>query len=109
MMAGAARSTALRRGVRLEVATVVWMTIEAVLAIAAGVAARSALLTAFGADSVIELVSGVTLLWRLRIEERGGGDSLLGRIEKRATRISAALLLLLCTYVALTSVGGLLL
>ena len=58
------RTAALRSGVRLEVVTVVWMALEAVLAIGAGIAARSVLLTAFGLDSVIELLSGVTLLWR---------------------------------------------
>ena len=55
------RTAAVRMGVRLEVITVVWMAFEAVLAIGAGIAARSVLLTAFGFDSVIELLSGVTL------------------------------------------------
>lgn len=49
---------AVRTGVRLESATVAWMAVEAILAVAAGVAARSVLLTAFGADSLIELASG---------------------------------------------------
>lgn len=43
-----ARSRTLRRGVRLEWVTVMWMAIEAILAIGAGIAARSALLPAFG-------------------------------------------------------------
>ena len=105
----AVRQAALRRGVRLEAFTVAWMAAEAVLAIGAGVAARSVLLTAFGADSLIELLSGATLLWRLRVEARGGDDGRVDAVEKRAIWISAALLMLLCAYVALTSVAGLLL
>lgn len=102
----ALRTTAIRRGVRLETLTVAWMAVEAVLAIAAGIAARSVLLTAFGADSLIELLSGATLLWRLRVEAAGGDDARVVVVEKRAVWISAALLVLLCTYVALTSVAG---
>lgn len=100
------RATAIRRGVRLETFTVVWMAVEAVLAIGAGIAARSVLLTAFGADSLIELLSGATLLWRLRIEGAGGDDARVDAVEKRAIWISAMLLILLCAYVALTSIAG---
>ena len=96
-------SSALKAGVRLEVFTVAYMAFEAVLAIGAGVAARSVLLTAFGFDSVIELLSGVTLLWLLSSVARGSGPSL----EYRATQISAVLLLLLCAYLVFVGVGGL--
>src|SRR4029077_2474419 len=101
------RSSAIRRGVRLEWFTVLWMAAEAVLAIGAGIAARSVLLTAFGADSLIELLSGGTLLWRLHIEAVGGDDARVDRVEKRAEWISAALLILLCAYVVVTVIGGL--
>ena len=84
------------------------MAAEAVLAIGAGIAARSLLLTAFGLDSVIELLSGVTLLWRLSGEQRGSVPALIEQIEKRATLISAVLLVLLCAYVVLVGLGGLL-
>ena len=102
----ALRTSAIRRGVRLEAFTVLWMAVEAVLAIGAGIAARSVLLTAFGADSLIELLSGATLLWRLRVEAAGGNDARVDAVEKRAVWISAVLLILLCAYVALTSVAG---
>jgi divalent metal cation (Fe/Co/Zn/Cd) transporter len=101
------RRAAVRIGVRLEAATVAWMLAEAVLAIGAGVAARSVLLTAFGLDSVIELLSGGTLLWRLSSEARGASTERVDRIEQRATRISAVLLVLLFLYVALVGVVGL--
>jgi divalent metal cation (Fe/Co/Zn/Cd) transporter len=103
------RGAAVRTGVRLEVFTVAWMAVEAVLAIGAGVAARSVLLTAFGFDSVIELLSGVTLLWWLSAEARGASTAHIEGMERRATRISAVLLVLLCAYLVFTGIGGLVL
>src|ERR1700688_2255494 len=100
------RVTALRAGVRLEILTVGWMAAEAALAIAAGIAARSVLLTAFGFDSVIELLSGVTLLWRLSSEARGAGAPRMETIERRATVISAVLLALLSAYLIVVGLGG---
>ena len=92
-----ARAAALRQGVRLEWVTIAWMLVEAVIAVGAGIAARSVLLTAFGLDSVVELLSGIVVLRRL-----------LGRAEEEiSTRISAVLLVLLCVYVVLFSIGGL--
>ena len=100
------RAAAMRRGVHLEWFTVAWMAVEAVLAIGAGIVARSILLTAFGADSLIELLSGGTLLWRLGIESRGGDEARVDVVERRAEWISAVLLILLCLYVLVTAVAG---
>jgi len=72
--------------------------IEAAIAIGAGVAARSVLLTAFGLDSAIELLSGVTLLWRLRTETRGAGLEQAEEVERRAIRVSAVLFVPLCAW-----------
>jgi divalent metal cation (Fe/Co/Zn/Cd) transporter len=102
-----ARRRALRAGVRLEVFTVGWMVVEAAIAIGAGVAARSVLLTAFGLDSAIELLSGATLLWRLSDEARGADLERVQRIERRSTWASAGLLVVLCLYLLTTSVAGL--
>jgi divalent metal cation (Fe/Co/Zn/Cd) transporter len=96
-----ARAEAVSRGIRLEELTIAWMVIEAAVAIGAGIAARSVLLTAFGVDSIIELLSGVVLYRRLK------GDS--EKLEATAIRISAVLLVLLCVYVVVTSLAGLLL
>jgi len=102
------RRAAVRVGVRLELATVVWMAVEAVVAIGAGIAARSVLLTAFGFDSVIELISGGTLLWRLSSEARGATSERIEAVERRATWISAVLLGLLCIYLIGVGLAGLL-
>src|SRR5690242_1660425 len=74
----ASRTAAAQAGVRIEQITIVWMTLEALVAIGAGILARSVLLTAFGIDSVIELVTGSVLVWRLVTEARGGS---LERVE----------------------------
>lgn len=103
----ALRAPAIRRGVRLEWLTVGWMLVEGILAIGAGIAARSVLLTAFGADSAIELISGVTLLWRLRTEAKGTDVARVEGVERRSVWVAAGLLALLCAYVLLTSVAGL--
>ena len=92
------RAQAVRRGVRLEALTIAWMLIEGTVAIGAGVAARSVLLTAFGIDSVIELLSGLALYRRLT-----GSESL----ERQTVRLSAVLLLALCGYVVVSSLAGL--
>ncbi|HZS91866.1 MAG TPA: cation transporter [Chloroflexota bacterium] len=95
----AARVQAIRAGVRVEQVTVVWMTVEAIVAIGAGVLAHSVLLTAFGLDSVIELVTGGVLLWRLATEARGGPLERLERAENRAAWVTGIALLLLCLYI----------
>jgi divalent metal cation (Fe/Co/Zn/Cd) transporter len=97
------RQAAVRAGVRIEVVTIVWMVMEAVIAIGAGIIARSVLLTAFGVDSVVELVTGGTLLWRLTTEARGGVLARVERAENRAAWITGVGLIALCIYVLVTS------
>jgi divalent metal cation (Fe/Co/Zn/Cd) transporter len=106
-MENTSRKSAVALGIRLEAVTVIWMTVEAVAALAAAIMARSVLLAAFGFDSVVELLSGVVLLWRLSAEAKGAPTERVERLELSTARISAALLILLCVFVVLTSVGGL--
>ncbi len=103
----ATRTSDIRMGVRIEVITIIWMVVEMVVSISAGIAARSALLTAFGIDSLIELVSGSILLWRLLNESRGGDLKSVERAEQRASWVVAVTLGLLCAYVLISSVYGL--
>ena len=78
------RAAQVRTGVRIEIFTVIWMVVEAAVSIAAGILAGSALLVAFGLDSVIELVSGAILLWRLLVEARGEDAEQIEGAERRA-------------------------
>ena len=54
-----------RRGIHLEYLTIGWNSLEAIIAIGAGIIAGSISLIGFGLDSVIEVSSGAILLWRL--------------------------------------------
>ena len=100
------RLNLIRRAFRLEWFTAGWMLIEAAVAIGAGLAARSLSLIAFGADSLIELVSAGVLLWRLNVELRQGAE-FPESVERRASRISAALLFVLAAYVVVNAAYGL--
>ena len=99
------RTDELRRGVRLEVFTIAWNVLEAVIGIAAGVISGSISLIGFGLDSVVETSSGGILLWRLRAEERGGRPS--EDVERRAIRLVAIAFLALAAYVGVQAVGRL--
>jgi divalent metal cation (Fe/Co/Zn/Cd) transporter len=101
------RAQAVGRGVLLERITVTWMVAEAALALGAGIAARSVLLTAFGFDSVVEVLSGLVLLRRLSVEAQGADIERVERLENKTARISGVLLVLLCIYVVITSAAGL--
>ncbi|HEX8729725.1 MAG TPA: hypothetical protein VF739_13930, partial [Ktedonobacterales bacterium] len=102
------RAEALRAGVRVEALTMGWMTIEAGVAIGAGLLAGSVLLVAFGIDSVIELLTGAVLLWRLAAEARGGTLARVERAERRAAWLTGIGLALLCVYVVASAAIGLL-
>lgn len=98
-----ARQSGVRIALRLEAITIAWMLVEAALSIGAGVVAHSALLLAFGIDSVIELVSAFVLYWRLQVEARGAGVEIVDVVEKRASKIAAWLLFTLAAYVVVFS------
>ena len=92
------RAEHLRRGRNLEYLTIGWNLLEAVIAIGAGLLAGSIALVGFGIDSVIEVSSGVILLWRLfGSEER----------EKIALRLVGVSFLALAAYVAFDAVKSL--
>ena len=78
------RDLLLRRGVRLEWFTIGWNSVEAVVAIGAGLLAGSIALVGFGLDSVIETAAGVMVLWRLRREVAGAHDDQVERAERSA-------------------------
>ncbi|HYP36929.1 MAG TPA: cobalt transporter [Stellaceae bacterium] len=84
------RTQLVREAFRLEWLTIGWMIVEAVVALASGVVARSISLIAFGLDSLIELASAWVLIWRLDIELRRG-RRLVEKAERTASRIGGAL------------------
>jgi divalent metal cation (Fe/Co/Zn/Cd) transporter len=79
------------------------MTVEGVVAIAAGVVAGSIALVGFGLDSAVEGVASVIIIWRFT------GARVLSEVaEQRAQRLVALQFFLLAPYVAVESVRALL-
>ena len=104
------RSSELRAALRLEIATIVWMIVEAVAALVAGIVARSLLLVAFGINSAIELASAIVVFRRFRLESRGKSANTLDdsrSIERKTARIAGYLLFLLSAYVLVQAGFGL--
>jgi divalent metal cation (Fe/Co/Zn/Cd) transporter len=93
------RAHLLRRGIHLELFTIAWMIIEAAVAIGAGWLAASIALVAFGFDSLIELVSGGVLLYRLRAEAHGRTEGETEKLERRALWLVGGTFFLLTGYV----------
>jgi cation diffusion facilitator family transporter len=97
-----------RRGLRLEWFTVAWNVIEGVVAIGAGVISGSVSLIGFGADSFIEVISAVALLWRMRKAGPYASAEERGNAERRALYLVAATFFLLAAYITYEAVGALL-
>lgn len=93
------RKRIVRQGIWIELATIVWMVIEASVAISVGFATRSVSLQGFGIDSIIELIAGGILLWRLLVEQRGGSVERIEQAERRASWVAAISLFALAGYI----------
>ena len=81
-----------RTAIRLAWATIAWNVIEAVVAIAAGIAAGSIALVGFGLDSSVEVMSAAVIVWQFR--------GLAATRERLALRLIAISFFALGSYVA---------
>ncbi len=91
-----------RRARILSWLSLVWMTIEGAVALAAGIAAGSVALVGFGLDSAIEGFASVVIVWRFtghRIHSQAA--------EVRAQKLVAIQFFILAPYVAVESVRAL--
>jgi len=79
------------------------MTIEATVALSVGFMTRSVSLQGFGMDSIIELLAGSILLWRLLVEQRGGSVEVVEQAERRASWVTAVGLFALAAYIVADS------
>ena len=86
-----------RRAQLLAAASVAYNLVEAVIAITAGLVAGSVALVGFGLDSVVEVSSGLIILWQFR-------HPLPEARERRALRLMAVSFFALAAYVAFESV-----
>jgi divalent metal cation (Fe/Co/Zn/Cd) transporter len=83
-----------RRVVRLQIVTLVWMSVEAAVSLGTAWHAHSPALFGFGGDSLIEFLSAAVVLCRFRFNFD----------EAHAARIAGALLFALAGLVLLTTV-----
>lgn len=93
----------VKKGIHIEIVSILWMIVEAAVAIGAGVVAHSLALTAFGADSIIELVASVILLWRLYVESSGANLTQVQHAEKRASWVVGVALIALAVYIVVSA------
>lgn len=98
----ARRELLVRRTVFLARLGLAYHGLEAAIALAAGIAASSAALIGFGADSLIEMIAGVVLLWRFGTA-RSGSDS----AERRAQQLIALSFVVIAAYVGYEAVSDL--
>jgi divalent metal cation (Fe/Co/Zn/Cd) transporter len=90
-----------RRAQWLAAGSVLYNAIEAVIAITAGLVAGSVALVGFGLDSVVEVSSGLIVLWQFR-------HRLPASREQQALRLMAISFFALAAYVAFESARALL-
>ena len=95
------RAALVRRGQWLSYATVGYNTLEGLASIVAGGFAGSISLVGFGIDSLIEVASGGTAMWRLRADV---DEIRRERVERASLRIIGVLFLLLAAYVVIDAV-----
>jgi divalent metal cation (Fe/Co/Zn/Cd) transporter len=98
------RAGLVKRGRRLEHFTIVYNSLEGLIAVFAGIMAGSIALVGFGFDSLIEVTSGSALLWRLHSD---ADEARRVRVEGIALRIVGVCFLLLAVYVSYDSIKSL--
>jgi divalent metal cation (Fe/Co/Zn/Cd) transporter len=99
-----ARQAIAHRGRRLEHFTIAWNTLEGLIGVGAGLLAGSISLVGFGIDSIIEVTSGATLLWRMSVDE---DIERRERNEKLSLRIVGVCFIALATYIAYEAISEL--
>jgi divalent metal cation (Fe/Co/Zn/Cd) transporter len=88
----------LRRVLRIQTVTLLWMSVEAGVSLGAAWMARSPALLAFGGDSAVELLSAAVVFRRFYAPTQPE------HAEERAERIAGGLLFVLAAFVVTTSV-----
>lgn len=98
------RADLVTRGRYLEYFTIGYNSLEGLIAVGAGIAAGSIALVSFGFDSLIEVTSGVALLWRLQADVNEQGRE---RVEALSLSIVGVCFVVLAVYVSYDSVKSL--
>ena len=101
-VAGTPRTSLVRRARLLARLGLAWHLVEATIAVGAGLAASSIALIGFGADSLVESVAGVVVLWRLS-DRRAHSE----QAERTAQRLIGLSFWLIAAYVGVEAIRSL--
>jgi divalent metal cation (Fe/Co/Zn/Cd) transporter len=104
-MHGMDRTALVARSRRLTTATLLYNSVEGLLASGAGLLAGSIALVGFGVDSLIELLAGLLALWRLAADAEPARRA---RVERRSLRLVGGCFLALAGFVLYDSTHSLL-
>ena len=99
------RAVLIKRGRYLEYFTIGYNSLEGLIALGAGLVAGSIALVGFGFDSLIEVISGAVLLWRLYADV---DEARRERVEAISLRLVGICFIALALYVTKDSVWSLL-
>lgn len=97
----------IRKSLLIEYFSTAWLAFEFIVGFTSGLEAGSILLIAFGMDSFLEIISGSTLIWRLKKESRSAPQEEIEHAEKISSLIVGIILLMLAVYVTIVSVYNL--
>ena len=92
-----------KKGLYLEYFSITYNVVEAAVSIIFGSFANSIALIGFGLDSIVEMLSGLILIWRLRQHGKISAET-EERIEKKATRFVSLTFFILGAYILFESV-----
>src|SRR3954470_10921486 len=99
------RTDTVKRGRYLEYFTIAYNSLEGLIALIFGLLAGSIALVGFGFDSVIEVISGAVLLWRLSADVDAEKRE---RVELISFRLVGVCFIVLALYVAYAALFSLL-
>jgi len=92
-----------KRGLLLEYFTICYNFIEAIISITFGSMVNSIALVGFGLDSIVESLSGLVLIWRLRQHQKITEEE-EEKVEKKAMKFIAVTFIVLALYILFQSV-----
>ncbi|MBW1605041.1 cation transporter [Lactobacillus sp. Sy-1] len=96
-----------KKALVVEMFSISWMLVEFLVGFIAGIKAHSILLIAFGLDSILEVIAGSILIWRLRKEFNGNNVTGIKRAEEQAEKLINWILVLLSIYIVANSIFNL--
>lgn len=97
----------LKKGRTVQVFNVIYDTIEVVVSLIAGFTAGSSALIGWGLDSVVEVISGGVLWWRLHGEIKDIDRDLVKKREKITLFVIASSFLIISIFITYNSVAKL--